>query len=325
MAVFSNIENLAHISDKWVLSIGNFDGFHKGHQQIISIAKKKARELGCKMAVITFRPHPAAILRPDRAPELINTFELKCHNILSFGVDAIVAIEDSYALLNMSPEKFVDDFLMKSIQPRAIIEGDNFHFGYGRSGTIHTLERLGESRNFEAIDVELRKMSFHDGKQRVSSTLIREFLLNGRVEDARKAMSRDFRLIGEIVSGRGIGRSLGYPTANINPKGQIIPAEGVYAGRVIVADDSEQVCRNKSFLPAVYSIGRAKTFVGENPLLIEAHILSDDEQIKAGIYGKWIGLDFAAKIRPQQRFGNIEELKLQIHKDCQAAKAILVK
>ena len=321
--IFDNIEKLAQISDKWVLSIGNFDGFHKGHQQIISTAIKRARELNCKMAVITFRPHPAAILRPERAPELISTFELKCNNIMEFGVDAVVAIEDSYSLLNMSPEKFVDDFLTKYIQPLAIVEGENFHFGYGRSGNIATLERLGKDRGFEAIDVELKKLRFCDGVQRVSSTLVRDFLLDGRVEDACEAMGREFRLIGEVVSGRGIGRSLGFPTANLKPTNQIIPADGVYAGWVTIGENEKDVCGDGELLPAVYSLGRAKTFVGEKPLLIEAHILSDDQKVKDGIYKKWIAMDFAAKIRPQQRFENVEKLKEQIAKDCAAAKEIL--
>jgi riboflavin kinase / FMN adenylyltransferase len=321
--IFDDIDKLASLGDKWVLSIGNFDGFHKGHRQIISTAMQKAKQLGCKMAVITFRPHPASILRPERAPELIDTFELKCKNLTDFGVDAVVAIEDSYALLNMSPEKFVDDFLTKSITPLAIVEGDNFHFGYGRSGNVRTLERLGESRGFEVICVDLCKLAFKDGLQRVSSTLVRDFLDTGRVEDASLAMGRDFRLIGKVVSGRGIGRSLGYPTANIEPLRQIIPAEGVYAGRVTIGATAEDACRGNDNIPAVYSIGRAKTFVGDTPMLIEAHLLDGSRDVKEGIYGRWLGLDFSAWIRSQRRFRDTDELRGQISKDCLKAKEIL--
>ena len=323
--IFDNIDKLSDISDKWVLTIGNFDGFHKGHRQIVSTAISRAKQLGCKTAVITFRPHPASILRPDRAPQLISTFEIKCNRILDFGVDAIVAIEDSYSLLNLSPEKFVDDFLMKSIQPLAFVEGDNFHFGYGRSGSIQTLQRLGETRGFEVIAIELKKISFEDGLQRVSSTLIRDFLSDGRVEDAALAMDREFRLIGQIIKGRGIGSGLGFPTANINPKNQVIPADGVYAGYVLLGESQEDVSTDGGeMLPAVYSIGRAKTFIEqENPLLIEAHILDSDEKIKGGIYDKWLAMDFVARIRPQQRFENFDKLKEQIAKDCKTAREIL--
>jgi len=323
--IYDNIDKLSEISAQWVLSIGNFDGFHKGHQQIVATAIERARQLGCKMGVITFRPHPASILRPERAPQLISTFELKCRNIIDFGADAIVAIEDSYSLLNMSPEKFVDDFLMKTIEPLAFVEGENFHFGYGRSGSVQTLKRLGESRGFEVIAVELKKITFDDGLQRVSSTLIRDFLADGRVEDAALAMDREFRLIGKVIKGRGIGNRLGFPTANINPKNQVIPADGVYTGRVILGDCENDVCgANRDSLKAVYSIGRAKTFVGEeNPLLIEAHILDDDSSVKQGIYDKWLAMDFVARIRPQQRFENFDKLKEQIAADCQTARKIL--
>ncbi len=325
MIIVDKIEKLAPICDRWVLSIGNFDGFHKGHQQIISTAMQAAKDNGCKMAVITFRPHPALILRPERAPGLITNFDMKCKNLRDFGVDAMVAIEDSYQLLNMSPDKFVDDFLMKSITPVAIVEGDNFHFGYGRSGNVQTLERLGYTRGFDAIIVDIMKMSFPDGLQRVSSTLIREFVEIGRVEDAAFAMGRNFQLVGEVITGRGIGRKLGFPTANINPIGQIIPSEGVYAGWVTIADTQQQACQNDGKIPAVYSIGRAKTFIGDKPLLIEAHILVENEQINAGLYGKWLNMDFAVKVRDQQRFEDVEQLKKQIALDCQTARDMLAK
>ncbi len=323
MRVFDNIEKLSAINNEWVLSIGNFDGFHRGHQQILAAAKKKASQLGCKCAVVTFRPHPASILRPERAPDLINTFELKCRYILDFGVDAIVAIDDSYRLLNMSPERFVDDFLMSSVKPVAVVEGSNFHFGYGRSGNMATLKRLGEQRGFEVVSIEMEKMAFPDGLQRVSSSLIRGFLMDGRVEDAGKALGRDFRLIGKVIEGRGIGRKLGFPTANIKTYGQIVPAEGVYAGRVVIAESSAESAESGQTLPAVFSLGRAKTFVGKNPLLIEAHILEPNEQVKAGIYGKWLGLDFVFMLRHQQRFDSFENLKSQIARDCRKARELL--
>ncbi len=325
MIIVDKIEKLSPICDKWVLSIGNFDGFHNGHQQIVSSAMNAAQTKGCKMAVITFRPHPAAILRPERAPGLITNFEMKCKNLSDFGVDAMVAIEDSYELLNMSPERFVDDFLMKNITPVTIVEGSNFHFGYGRSGNVQTLQRLGVSRGFDVVIVELMKMSFPDGQQRVSSTLIREFIEIGRIEDAAAAMGRDFQLVGEVITGRGIGRKLGFPTANISPAGQIIPSEGVYAGWVTIADTQRQACENDGHVPAVYSLGRAKTFIGENPLLIEAHILVENEPVKAGLYGKWLNMDFAVKVRDQRRFEDIEQLKKQIALDCQTAREMLAK
>ena len=160
-----------------------------------------------------------------------------------------------------------------------------------------------------------------DGKTVMcSSSHIRRLLEKGSASEAAQVLSRPYRLIGETVPGRGIGRTLGFPTANINPLNQIIPAEGVYAGQVSIGADLQSGAAANDLLPAVFSIGRAKTFVSDHPLLIEAHILADEV---GDLYGKFLAMDFMGRIRHQQRFDNHDELSKQIAKDCETAKQIL--
>ena len=307
---------------KWALTIGNFDGVHLGHQQIIAETKKAAGEYGADgVAVMTFDPHPVAILHPEKAPGILMPLELKERLLDEAGVDALIVLKDSYELLNLSPEGFVDEFLLKTISPAVVVEGPNFNFGYGRSGDVGTLTELGKARGFEVVLVPPRRMDMGDGESVMcSSSLIRGLIEKGSVGEASEILSRPYRLIGETVEGRGIGRTLGFPTANIHPTDQIIPAEGVYAGRVSIGSDLQSGAVANDSLDAVFSIGRAKTFVSDHPLLIEAHILADEV---GDLYGKFLAMDFVGKIRHQQRFENHEELSTQIAKDCERAKEML--
>jgi riboflavin kinase/FMN adenylyltransferase len=231
-----------------------------------------------------------------------------------------VILKDSLKLLNLSPADFVEHFLIERFAPRVVIEGEDFHFGYGRSGDIDTLRQLAKGR-FEITVVPAKNVVLSDGTtQRISSTLIRRLLHKGDVADAAKALGRNYRLIGRVIKGRGKGKELGFPTANINATEQIIPAEGVYAGFVAVGDSVEELCFAKTLMPAVFSIGRAKTFISEHPLLLEAHVL---DKTLPDLNGKYLAMDFAAYIRGQQRFSTQEELKQQIEKDCRTAKSLL--
>jgi len=223
--------------------------------------------------------------------------------------------------LNLSPESFVDEFLLKSVQPDVVVEGEDFNFGYGRSGNVQILKELGERFSFEIVIVPGKEIKLaNEQNARVSSTLIRHLLHKGKVADAAKALGRYYRLSGQTTLGKGKGRKLGFPTANIDPINQIIPAEGVYAGFVEIADTEEQLCESKSKLPAAFSIGRAKTFISDHPLLVEAHILGQDP---GDLYGKYLAMDFVEFIRHQQKFTSPEQLSAQIEKDCQKTKLIL--
>jgi riboflavin kinase/FMN adenylyltransferase len=319
MQIFESLESLEKLEKGSVLTIGNFDGVHLGHQDIINAVKRTANS--APTAIMTFDPHPVAILRPEKAPGVLTPMQLKKHLLEPFGIDSLIVIKDSINLLNLSPQDFIDKFLMKTAAPKVVVEGPNFNFGYGRSGDINTLTELGASRGFEVIEVPFRQLNRQDGSTlNCSSTSIRTNLEDGNVKDAAEMLSRPYRLIGKTVKGRGIGRVLGFPTANIDPLKQIIPAEGVYAGFVAVVDSLEQAAETTAKSPAAISIGRAKTFLTDHPLLLEAHILEENVE---DLTDKWLAIDFIDKIRSQQRFDNQDLLKDQIAKDCNKAKQIL--
>lgn len=317
------IDTLEKIDDKvknGCLTIGNFDGVHLGHKKIITSACRTAAGLGCPVIAMTFDPHPVVILHPEKKPQVLTPLPLKAALLESAGVDYLLVLKDSYKLLTLSPTDFVDDFLMKTVRPKVVVEGDDFHFGYGRSGSAEILAQLGKERNFDVVIIEPEEINFAGNSEKVSSTLIRHLLHKGDVADAAKALDRTYRLMGRVVKGRGKGAHLGFPTANIEPHQQVIPAEGVYAGFVSVAENIEKLCMAEQKIPAVFSLGRAKTFISAHPLLVEAHILAggvDD------LYDKYLAMDFIDFIRTQQRFETEEKLKEQISKDCKIAKQSL--
>jgi riboflavin kinase/FMN adenylyltransferase len=212
---------------------------------------------------------------------------------------------------------------MENLAPSVIVEGPDFNFGYGRSGDINTLREFGKSRNFEVVEVPFTEIPGDNGGQteKCSSSAIRQLLQEGNPRRAAQILGRPFRLVGKTIPGRGIGTTLGYPTANIEPMVQVIPAEGVYAGYVVVGDCLEDVVFGGIRRPVAISIGRAKTFVSDHPLLLEAHLLENNVE---DLRGKWLGLDFMRFVRHQQRFESKEELKKQIQKDCDKALNFLI-
>ncbi|MCP4612520.1 MAG: bifunctional riboflavin kinase/FAD synthetase [Planctomycetes bacterium] len=317
----SVFEELTKVEKGCVLTIGNFDGVHLGHQEIISIARKLADQRNSELVLMTFEPHPVAILNPEKAPGVLTPMILKKHLLAHLGVDCMVILESSYRILNLSPESFVDEFLQKFSKPAVVVEGEDFNFGYGRSGNVQILKELGEKFGFELIIVPGKEIELAGEKNtRASSTLIRHLLHKGKVVDAAQALGRYYRLSGRTTPGKGKGRQLGFPTANIEPVNRIIPAEGVYAGFVEISETEQQLCQNKNRIPAAFSIGRAKTFISDHPMLIEAHILDKDT---GDLYDKYLAMDFVRFIRHQQKFDSPEQLSVQIAKDCQCAKEIL--
>ena len=317
----SGLGELTKIKKGCVLTIGNFDGVHLGHQEIISLARKLADQRNSELVLMTFEPHPVAILYPEKAPGVLTTMVLKKHLLARLGVDCMVVLESSYKILNLSPESFVVEFLQKSFRPAVVVEGEDFNFGYGRSGNVRILKELGEKFGFELVIIAGKEIELAGGQNtRVSSTLIRHLLHKGKVADAAQALDRYYRLSGRTTPGKGKGRQLGFPTANIEPVNQIIPAEGVYAGFVEIAETEQQLCQTKNKIPAAFSIGRAKTFISDHPLLVEAHIL---EQDTGDLYEKYLAMDFIRFIRHQQKFDSPTQLSTQIAKDCQKAKEIL--
>jgi len=208
----SDLSQLAKIKKGCVLTIGNFDGVHLGHQEIINVARKLADQRHSDLVLMTFEPHPVAILYPEKAPGVLTPIALKKHLLNQIGVDCLVVLESSYRILNLSPESFVDEFLAKSVQPDVVVEGEDFNFGYGRSGNIRILKELGQRFSFEIVIVPGKEIKLADEQNaRVSSTLIRHLLHKSKVADVAKALGRHYRLSGQTTLGKGKGRKLGFP------------------------------------------------------------------------------------------------------------------
>ena len=320
MRIIETISDIEKIKPGCVLTIGNFDGVHLGHQEILTAAGQIAVQKKTKLVVMTFEPHPLIVLQPQKAPGILTPLALKKYLLAAFGVDCLLVLKSTAELLNRRAEDFVRQFLVERIRPAVVVEGRDFNFGVNRQGSVKTFQKFADNNGFEVIVVEPKEVKLFDGQTvRVSSTIIRNMLEEGSVADAAVALSRPYRLIGKVVPGLGKGKKLGFPTANLKPAQQLIPAEGVYAGFVAIANSEEKVGAAKEKSPAAFSIGRTKTY-GDYPLLVEAHLLKDNV---SNLTGKWLAMDFIERIRSQQKFESEKELSAQIAKDCQKAKIIL--
>ncbi|MFQ6036930.1 MAG: bifunctional riboflavin kinase/FAD synthetase [Sedimentisphaerales bacterium] len=317
----SGLAELTRVEKGCVLTIGNFDGVHLGHQKILATARQTAAERKAELIVMTFEPHPRALLYPQKALGILTPLVLKKHLLAELGVDYFCIVKSTLGLLNLSPRQFVQHFIAEKIQPSVVIEGRSFNFGSDRAGNVNVLQNLAREMGFEVLVIEAKKVKSSTGQVvNVSSTAIRSMLAAGRVVDAAVALGRPYRLIGQVVPGRGRGRQLGFPTANMQPTEQLIPAEGVYAGFVEIGDTAEQVCKTHKKLPAAFSIIRPGTPGCGYSLAVEAHLLMEDV---GRLQGKWLAMDFVKRIRDQQRFKTDSELSAQIAKDCKKAKNIL--
>jgi riboflavin kinase/FMN adenylyltransferase len=321
MEVLRTVSQLGQLPAGCVLSIGNFDGVHIGHRQNLKVARDIALLEGVALAAMTFEPHPVAILHPEKAPGVLTPLLLKIRLLQNCAVDYLVVLKDTASLLRLSPADFVDKFLLKDVRPTTLVEGDDFHFGVERAGSIDTLKQMVQPDSFNVVVVPPKLVRLPTGQSvRVSSTTIRYMLQSGHVADAAVLLGRHYRLIGQVVPGKGRGKQLGFPTLNMQLPSQIIPPEGVYAGHCILGPTEDDVCRQDDHLYAVFSVGQARTFDDEHPLLIEAHLLDPKTDNPRG---QWMAMDFVEHIRSQHKFESLADLAAQIAKDCQTAKQIL--
>ncbi|MCX5634864.1 MAG: bifunctional riboflavin kinase/FAD synthetase [Planctomycetota bacterium] len=321
MKIIDNISGIGKIQKRCVLTIGNFDGVHIGHQKILKTAGQIARQKKTAFAVVTFEPHPLAVLNPAKAPGILTPLKLKEYLLSQMGVDYLILLPSTIELLALSPNDFVDRFVVQNIKPSVLVEGDDFNFGQGRGGNINTLKDLGKEKGFDVIVVASAVAKVGDGTTvEVSSTMIRMMLAQGRVADAAIELGRPYRLIGKIISGRGVGKCLGFPTLNMERPNQVVPGAGVYAGFVGTADTEDVLFRANQRIPAAYSVGKAETFGDDYPMLIEAHLLIENV---GDLAGKWLAMDFIERIRDQKRFVSKETLIEQIGIDCKQAMQVL--
>lgn len=291
-----------------VVTIGVFDGVHRGHQQTIGYAVARAKELGVPSVLVTFDPHPSEVVRPGSHPAMLTSPTRKAELIEELGVDALCVIPFTQAFSKLSAEAFVHDVLVEQLHASAVVVGENFRFGHKASGDVELLTRLG--RNF-GFAVEGAPLLVDDGTV-YSSTYVRASVAAGDVEAAAKALGRPHRLEGVVIRGDQRGRQIGFPTANLmTGRFAAIPADGVYAGRLIRAHEGRP-------LQAAISVGTNPTFAGTERR-VEAYVLDFDDDL----YGERLALDFLAHLRPTLRFDGIDELVEAINEDVARTRVIL--
>jgi riboflavin kinase/FMN adenylyltransferase len=302
MKVLEGLDGLREVPKKSVLSIGNFDGIHLGHRRLLEIARelRVTGEADCTV-IVTFEPHPLTVLRPALAPPRLTPPSLKTAFLETSGVDYLVVLPPTSEVLNTEAEDFWK-IIRDEVQPACMVEGRTFTFGKNRRGTMEklaawTAESAVMLRTLPSVSVPLLNLQVVE----VSSSLIRWLLAYGRAGDAALCLGQPYVLEGEVVIGHQRGRTIGMPTANLRCEDQLVPADGVYAGRVTLD--------GKSYATGV-SIGTMPTF-GENRRQIEAHLIGFD----GDLYGRTIRLELLDWLREQQKFADVERLKLQLGRD----------
>jgi riboflavin kinase/FMN adenylyltransferase len=289
-----------------VVALGNFDGVHLGHQEVLRLAVGEGRRRRIPVVAATFRPHPRAVLGAGDPPRLLTSAGLKREVLLSYGVDEVVEITFDLELSRKSPEDFVRDVLVGALGARLVVVGENFRFGYRASGDFGDLRRLMRGAGGDALAVEVRGAGREGG---ISSSRIRALLTEGDVAAAASLLGRPYVLRGDVIVGDKRGRSIGFPTANVLPDADaVVPARGVYAGFVIVGEDLFAACTN---------VGVAPTFARDESR-VEAYLLD----FEGDLYGRTVDVGFTSKIRDEKRFSGVEELKAQIQSDVETARLI---
>lgn len=307
MRVLQRLDAFAEAGAGCVLSIGNFDGVHRGHQRIIRVARERAAALTLPAVALTFEPHPLAVLAPQRAPPRLTTGPEKCAWLARCGADVVIELPATAALLATPADEFVAQ-VVRHCRPRAFVEGPDFNFGRGRGGSLETLRALAPRYGFEVIAEAPVVAAEQPGAPVVSSSAIRACLRAGDVSQAAALLGRPYRVTGRVVRGDQRGSTLGFPTANLDDVAQMPPAHGVYAA---VAQLPGGV-----FLPAAVNVGPQPTFRQERAR-IEAHVLDFGGELR----GARLGLHFVSRLRDPHKFGSAAELVAQIERDVAATRA----
>ncbi|MFE3189982.1 bifunctional riboflavin kinase/FAD synthetase [Nocardia sp. NPDC059240] len=296
-----------------VLTIGVFDGVHRGHAQLISRAVKSAAVRGVPSVLMTFDPHPLDVVRPGSHPAQLSTLNRRAELVEELGIDVFVVMPFTRDFMKLTPQEYVEELLVDRLHVSEVVVGDNFTFGKQAAGTLDTMRELGREHGFDVDGVQLL------GEHAVtfSSTYIRGCLGDGNVGAAAEALGRPHRVEGVVVHGDGRGKGLGFPTANVAPTMHAaIPADGVYAGWFTVLEPGDPLAGQR--LMAAISVGTNPTFDGRNRT-VEPHILDFD----ADLYGKHVGVDFVEQLRGMRKFDSIEDLVEAIGKDVDQARKVL--
>jgi len=323
--LIQDLDDLSEAERGGAIAIGNFDGVHRGHANIIARLLARAKDVGGPSVVFTFDPHPVRLLRPDEVPPPLTWTDRKAELLSDLGVDAMVAYPTDTALLQLSADAFFDRIVGEMLSARAIVEGPNFFFGHDRQGDVSRLAQLAEAASISLDIVEaatvgetlagenssqadlLRSepLDAAVADQVVSSSLIRRLIADGDVGTAGRLLTQPYRIRGMVTHGAGRGAEIGFPTANLEAIDTLLPGEGVYAGRGRT--------NGESWVAAI-NIGANPTF-GEAHLKVEIHLVGCRKQL----YGQPLEIDFLARLRDVQQFGSVDELVAQLNEDVQAA------
>lgn len=296
-----------------VVTIGNFDGVHTGHQQVLAHVVQRARERGALAVAMTFDPHPAVLHRPQDAPEQLTGLTDRLALLEATGLDAVLVVAYTTDFAAQSPEQFVRRYLVESLHPVLVVVGQDVRFGAGNAGDRTTMAALGAEHGFE-VEV-LSDVVAPEVARRWSSTWARDLLTSGGVAELAEVLGRPHFMRGAVVHGEARGRALGFPTANLDPASVgAVPADGVYAGWLVRAGG------RGDRLPAAISVGTNPTFDGVSRT-VEAHVIGRDD---LELYGEEVVVEFVALLRPTLRFEGIDALIDQMHRDCDQALAALL-
>jgi riboflavin kinase/FMN adenylyltransferase len=281
-----------------VLTIGNFDGVHRGHQALLERLRAEGRERGLPVVVVIFEPQPLELFATDKAPARLTRLRDKVRYLAESGVDYVLCVRFDRRFAALTAQEFISELLVKRLGVRYLAVGDDFRFGAGREGDFLLLQKAGAEFGFDVTSTQ----TFCEGGLRISSTAVRQALAEDDLELAQTLLGHPFSISGRVVHGDELGRTIGFPTANIPLRRQVSPVKGVYAVEVAVLGDT--------LLPGVANIGTRPTVAGVRQQL-EVHLLD----VVMDLYGRHIDVILRKKIRNEQRFSSLDELKAQIARD----------
>jgi riboflavin kinase / FMN adenylyltransferase len=296
------VERFGQSRQPAVLTIGNFDGMHRGHQEILKRVLQQARARQCMSAVLTFFPHPVRVLRPAEAPPLLMTLDQRLAAFDAAGIDAALVLPFNEALSKMSAESFVRKYPVETMRAQSVLVGENFRFGHRQQGNVNTLQSLGAQLGFEVEIIGSLKV---DGII-VSSTAVRAAIGEGRMEDAAHLLGRPFTLTGNIQPGTGQGRTLVVPTLNLKTEQEMLPKTGVYV---------TETALGKSIFPSVTNLGLRPTFNGAH-LTVESYLFDFDRELNSGE----MEVQFLKRLRDEKKFSGPGPLREQVLKDIASAR-----
>ena len=320
MQVVRDVEGCPEPPDGSAVTIGAYDGVHRGHAAVIAQVRDLAAPRGLATAVVTFDRHPASVVRPESAPLLLTDLDQRLELLEATGVDLTVVIHFDEARAKEPADDFVADVLVGCLGARVVVVGEDFHFGHRRSGNVELLRALGPLHGFDVAPLHLVGLDGDraaDGRAKVSSTAIRAALRAGDLDGANAMLGRPHEVRGVVGHGDRRARELGFPTANVEvPDDICLPADGIYAATYLRPDGVVH--------PAAVSLGRRPTFYDDQPYsLLEAHLLDVDDPSGLDLYGEPARVRFVRRLRDELRFDSVEALVEQMGRDCDQARAVL--